>query len=77
MSHSSPSLYATMVAITPNGFTSHTSLMFIALSMRCRHSSFSTMMLAICSPAMLNALLGATQVTECFWNSSDTEANGV
>ena len=72
-----PLRYAAMVAITPKGLTSHTSLMLMALSIRRCISSSGATMLAICSPAILNALLGDMQVTACPVTVSGKEAKGV
>ena len=41
------------------------------------YPSSAAMMLAICNPARLNALLGETQVTEFWRKRSDREAKGV
>ena len=48
-----------------------------AFSIFARTVSPAAMILATCSPARLNALLGEQQVTELCRNSSPSDANGV
>ena len=63
--------------MTPKGLTSHTSLMLMARSIFCLMVSLLVMILAICSPAMLNDFVGELVVIQLSWQAFDTAANGV
>ena len=65
-----------MRATGPNGFTSHTSLMLMARSMRRRHEGLETMIFAIWRPAMLNDFEGELRMTLFFLHASLTAAKG-
>ena len=65
-----------MSATGPNGFTSHTSLILMARSMRRRHEGLETMIFAICRPAMLNDFEGELRMTLFFLHASLTAAKG-
>ena len=67
---------AATAAATANEFGSATSSVLIARTMRARSFLSGTTIAAVPSPAMLNAFVGAMQVTLISRHSSDTEANG-